>query len=158
MRKTGYSTTSVSVGCRPGEVKVTPRWYAHRSKSRDTRPGRWTSYTISSPLGPHFRRASSRLMNQCAFKRDRRYLLALLTGGGAAVQLPRRRCCGDIGRGRPTSGVPGDGPRRPGHGVRAFDRVAGRRSSRGSTSAAPMLWRCWKDSGERWGSLAAGSQ
>ena len=64
---------------------MTPRWYAHRSKSRDTRPGRWTSYTISSPLGPHFRRASSRLMNQCAFKRDRRYLLALLTGGGAAV-------------------------------------------------------------------------
>ena len=27
-----------------------------------------------------------------------------------------------------------------------------RRSSRGSTSAAPMLWRCWKESGERWGS------
>ena len=42
--------------------------------------------------------------------------------------------------------------------IDTFSPASRRRLSRGSISAAPMLWRCWKTLGERWGSLAAGSQ
>jgi hypothetical protein len=47
---------------------------------------------------------------QTACAHDRRHVLALFANGGAAVQFPRRQCCGDTRRGRPTSGIPGDDP------------------------------------------------
>ena len=37
---------------------------------------------------------------------DRRYVLALFAGGGAAVQFPRRRCCGGARKGRSRSRLP----------------------------------------------------
>ena len=49
---------------------------------------------------------------------DRRYLLALLAGARAAVQLPRRGRGGDARKGLHGSGLPGDDPGRPGHRVR----------------------------------------
>ena len=58
---------------------------------------------------------------QAARAHDRRHLLALLAGDGAAVQLLRRRCCGDARRGSAGDGVPGDDPGRPGLRVRISD-------------------------------------
>ena len=48
---------------------------------------------------------------------DRRHLLTLLAGAGAAIHLPRRRCRRGSSKGRPASGVPGNDPSRSRHRV-----------------------------------------
>ena len=114
-------------GCRHGQNKTRRIYRELGLQLRNKTPKRRVTAKLRDDRKPATRSNETWAMDfvhdqlatgQAPRAHHRRYVLTLLACVRATLHLPRCRCCGGAGKGRPARGIPGDNPCRSRYRVR----------------------------------------